>query len=70
MRVAAVVLAAGASSRLGEAKQLVRLGAENLLERAVRVARDGGVLACRGGAGGFGCVDSGAVCSWMMRSSL
>jgi CTP:molybdopterin cytidylyltransferase MocA len=38
--VAAVVLAAGASSRLGEAKQLVRLGAENLLERAVRVARD------------------------------
>jgi molybdenum cofactor cytidylyltransferase len=38
--VAAVVLAAGASSRLGEAKQLVRLGAETLLERAVRVARD------------------------------
>lgn len=40
MRVAAVVLAAGASSRLGEAKQLVRLRGENLLERAVRVARD------------------------------
>jgi CTP:molybdopterin cytidylyltransferase MocA len=42
VRVAAVVLAAGASSRLGEAKQLVRLGGENLLERAVRVARDAG----------------------------
>jgi len=40
--VAAVVLAAGASTRLGEAKQLVRFGAENLLERAVRVARDAG----------------------------
>jgi CTP:molybdopterin cytidylyltransferase MocA len=40
--VAAVVLAAGASTRLGEAKQLVRLGAENLLERSVRVARDAG----------------------------
>ena len=42
MSVAAVVLAAGASTRLGEAKQLVRFGPENLLERAVRVARDGG----------------------------
>jgi molybdenum cofactor cytidylyltransferase len=40
VRAAAIVLAAGASTRLGEAKQLVRLGAENLLERAVRVARD------------------------------
>jgi molybdenum cofactor cytidylyltransferase len=38
--VAAVVLAAGASTRLSEAKQLVRFGSENLLERAVRVARD------------------------------
>ncbi len=37
-----VVLAAGASSRLGEPKQLIRLGGENLLERAVRVAREAG----------------------------
>jgi molybdenum cofactor cytidylyltransferase len=40
--LAAVVLAAGSSSRLGEPKQLVRLGGENLLERAVRVAREAG----------------------------
>ncbi|HMH11874.1 MAG TPA: nucleotidyltransferase family protein, partial [Edaphobacter sp.] len=42
MSVAAVVLAAGSSSRLGEPKQLVRLGGENLLERAVRVACEAG----------------------------
>ena len=36
--VAVVVLAAGASRRLGEAKQLVEVGGERLLERAVRVA--------------------------------
>ncbi len=53
MRVAGVVLAAGASSRLGEAKQLVELGGERLLERSVRVAREAGlapilvVLGCR-----------------------
>ena len=35
---AVVVLAAGASRRLGEAKQLVEVGGERLLERAVRVA--------------------------------
>ncbi len=40
--VAALVMAAGASSRLGSPKQLVRLGAETLLERAVRVAREAG----------------------------
>ena len=40
MSIAAVVLAAGASQRLGEPKQLVRLGRETLLERAVRVARE------------------------------
>ena len=40
--VAGVILAAGASRRLGEPKQLVRLGAETLLERAVRVAVDAG----------------------------
>jgi molybdenum cofactor cytidylyltransferase len=38
--IAAVVLAAGASRRLGEPKQLVMLGWETLLERAVRVARE------------------------------
>jgi molybdenum cofactor cytidylyltransferase len=40
--VAAVVLAAGASSRLGELKQLALLGEETLLERAVHVAREAG----------------------------
>jgi len=39
---AAVVLAAGASTRLGEPKQLVKIGCETLLERAVRVAREAG----------------------------
>ena len=39
---AAVVLAAGASTRLGEPKQLVVLAGETLLERAVRTARDAG----------------------------
>jgi molybdenum cofactor cytidylyltransferase len=39
---AAIVLAAGASTRLGEPKQLVMLGAETLLERAVRTARAAG----------------------------
>jgi molybdenum cofactor cytidylyltransferase len=38
--VAAVVLAAGASTRLGEPKQLVVLGGETLLERSVRIARE------------------------------
>ena len=42
MSIAAVILAAGASKRLGEPKQLVRLGDETLLERAVRVAREAG----------------------------
>ncbi len=40
--VAAIVLAAGASRRLGRPKQLVRLGGETLLERAVRVAVEAG----------------------------
>ena len=43
-RVAAVILAAGASTRLGEPKQLVTLGGERLLERAVRVAREAGCV--------------------------
>jgi CTP:molybdopterin cytidylyltransferase MocA len=42
MNVGAVILAAGASSRLGEPKQLVRLVGERLLERAVRVAAEAG----------------------------
>lgn len=43
MKVAGVVLAAGSSSRLGEAKQTVALGGERLLERAVRIARAAGL---------------------------
>ena len=42
MKVAAIVLAAGASRRLGQPKQLVRLGQERLLERAVRLAAEAG----------------------------
>lgn len=42
MKTAAVVLAAGASRRLGELKQLVRLDGETLVERAVRVCREAG----------------------------
>jgi CTP:molybdopterin cytidylyltransferase MocA len=37
-----VILAAGASTRLGEPKQLAMLGGERLLERAMRVAREAG----------------------------
>lgn len=43
MKVAAVVLAAGASTRLGESKQQVRLGGETLLQRTVRVAQLAGL---------------------------
>lgn len=39
MSVPAVILAAGASRRLGRPKQLVQLGGESLLRRAVRAAR-------------------------------
>ncbi len=39
---AALVLAAGASSRLGEPKQLVRIAGETLLDRAVRLAGEAG----------------------------
>lgn len=42
MSVAAVILAAGESARLGRPKQDVVLGAETLLERAVRVATEAG----------------------------
>ena len=41
--IAGIVLAAGASRRLGEAKQGVRVGADTLLERAVRVAVEAGL---------------------------
>ena len=40
--IAAVVLAAGASVRLGEPKQLVVIAGETLLERAVQTAREAG----------------------------
>ena len=41
-RLAALVLAAGASSRLGQPKQLVRYRDELLLERAIRTAHEAG----------------------------
>ena len=40
--IAALVLAAGASTRLGHAKQLVRFHGEQLVDRAVRIAREAG----------------------------
>jgi len=42
MSIAAVVLAAGASTRLGRPKQTLQINQESLVERAVRVARDAG----------------------------
>lgn len=42
MNTAAIVLAAGASQRLGEPKQLIQLGSETMLERAVRTCREAG----------------------------
>jgi molybdenum cofactor cytidylyltransferase len=39
-RIGAIVLAAGASARLGRPKQLVMMGDENLLERSIRVGRE------------------------------
>jgi CTP:molybdopterin cytidylyltransferase MocA len=43
VNIAAVVLAAGASRRLGRPKQLVEIGGETLLARAVRIAREAGL---------------------------
>lgn len=40
--VAALVLAAGASRRLGQPKQLLMYGGETLLERAIRLASEAG----------------------------
>lgn len=42
MSVAAIVLAAGASRRLGQPKQLLKLAGETLIERAVRLAGEAG----------------------------
>jgi CTP:molybdopterin cytidylyltransferase MocA len=42
MSVAAVILAAGPSSRLGQPKQLIGFAGESLLERALRLAREAG----------------------------
>ena len=42
-RVAAVVLAAGSSTRMGRNKLLLDLGGETLVRRAVRAAVDAGV---------------------------
>ncbi len=41
-RLAALVLAAGASMRLGQSKQMLRYEGELLVERAVRVAWEAG----------------------------
>ncbi len=41
-RAAAVVLAAGASTRLGQAKQLIEVGGESLLRRTARLALEAG----------------------------
>lgn len=54
MHVAAIVLAAGGSRRLGQPKQLLRLEGETLVERAVRLAGEAGarpVLAVLGAHG-------------------
>jgi CTP:molybdopterin cytidylyltransferase MocA len=42
MSVAAIILAAGASRRLGQPKQLVGLAGETLLSRALRIAKEAG----------------------------
>jgi molybdenum cofactor cytidylyltransferase len=42
MQVAAIILAAGASRRLGQPKQLIDFAGEMLLERALRLAREAG----------------------------
>ncbi len=44
MSVAAIIVAAGASSRLGQPKQLVLVDGEPLLQRAVRCAREAGAM--------------------------
>lgn len=40
--IPAIILAAGASRRLGQPKQLLHMGGETLIERAVRLAQESG----------------------------
>ncbi len=42
MSVAAIIVAAGSSSRLGRPKQLVMIDGEPLLQRAIRIAHEAG----------------------------
>lgn len=42
MPVAAIILAAGGSRRLGQPKQLLTQGAETMMERAIRLANEAG----------------------------
>ena len=42
MKCGALILAAGASSRLGTPKQLVRLRQETLLYRSIRISKEAG----------------------------
>ena len=42
MPVAAIILAAGASRRLGQPKQLLMHGSETMIERVIRLANDAG----------------------------
>ncbi len=44
-QVAAVILAAGGSTRFGAPKQLLKIGAESLLEHTCRVVQEAGVFA-------------------------
>jgi CTP:molybdopterin cytidylyltransferase MocA len=43
MQAAAVILAAGASTRFGSPKQLARFGSHTMLERVVEIAREAGL---------------------------
>jgi molybdenum cofactor cytidylyltransferase len=43
MRIAAVILAAGTSTRFGSPKQLARIGDRTMLESVIAVARDAGL---------------------------
>lgn len=47
MSVAAILLAAGSSSRLGQPKQLLRLNGETLLARMLRLAKEAGATPVR-----------------------
>lgn len=43
MRITAIILAAGSSSRMGQSKQMLKIGGEYLLTRTVRAFLDAGV---------------------------